>query len=460
MVAGGSISGLLAARVLSRFFEKVCVIERDETPALGAQRRGVPQAPHPHVLLAQGRIWLEQLLPGLGADLIARGAVRVRWPEDVRWHASEGRSAPRVETDVYSYSSSRMLLEQLIREHVARIPNIRFLFATSAEGLDLDDTGAKAIALRIRHTEESSGEKVLTSLPADLIVDAMGRASRSSEWLASLGKTKPSVTVVHPYAGYASCTVSLPQHRWPDSALLLVREPSGEGRAGGLYRIEGDRFIATVVGVERDYPPTDFAGLVAFARTLPSTALHDVLQHASPLSEVSSFRRTENRLVHYENSDAVDGLIVLGDAACAFNPVYSQGMAVAAQAAVTLDRCLSTYRRGPHGKGFAAVFQRALARENKISWQLSSSADVEHARATAADANVSWSLSLRHRLLRRVLERALERPRLTRAFVEVMNLVRSPWCLLHPRLVFEWARSRKAQHSGPQLTYVKSSVVR
>ncbi len=452
VVAGGSISGLLAGSVLARYFDEVLIVERDEQPAGSCPRRGVPQAAHPHVLLAQGRIWLEGLLPGIGAELLGAGALRVRWPEDVRWHASGGRCAPRIETGVYSYSSSRGLIEQQIRQRVMQIPNVTLRFGAQAQGLTLDSDGRKVIGLRTRRLHADADSDELVS--ADLVVDAMGRASRASEWLGALGKAPPPVSIVQPYAGYASCLVSLPQHRWPDAALLLVREPSGAGRAGGLYRIEGDRFIATVVGVERDYPPTDFAGMLAFARTLPSRALHDVLQHAEPLGEVANFRRTENRLVHYEQGTApIEGFIVLGDAACAFNPVYSQGMAIAALAAVTLRKCLSAQPAGAAPRvGFTRSFQRALARANKVSWQLSSSADVEHARASAKTeharasghaARLPWSLTVRHRLLARVLASALERPRVTRAFVEVMNLVRSPWCLLHPRLIVEWLRPRK-----------------
>jgi 2-polyprenyl-6-methoxyphenol hydroxylase-like FAD-dependent oxidoreductase len=433
VVVGGSLTGLLAARALADHFDEVIVVERDDDPKGASVRRGVPQAAHPHMLLAQGLIWLEQLLPGLTASLREAGAVPVRWTQDVCWHAGSGLCAPRVETDVSSYSSSRALLEQHVREHVLRHPNVRLRFGQRADGLLYDPHPGRVTGLR---TYALGVEECVT---AHLVVDAAGRASQGPKWLSELGKQPPPVTVVHPYSGYASCTVSLPREHFPDAIYILERDPAG-GRAGAMYRIEGERFIATVIGVERDYPPSDFAGLLAFARTLPGGAIHAALRHATPLEEVSTYRRTENRLVHYERCvDPCEGFIVLGDAACAFNPIYAQGMTEAAHAAVTLKRCLSAHGKDvAHAQGFARRFQRSLAKANRVSWQLSTSADVEHARAQAPEQHFSGVLRVRHRVLKRVLEAALKKPVLTRAFAEVMNQVRPPEHLLHPRLLARW----------------------
>src|SRR5262249_49154621 len=55
VVIGGSMAGLLAARVLARHFECVTVLERDHFPAAPAPRKGTPQARHAHVLLGRGQ---------------------------------------------------------------------------------------------------------------------------------------------------------------------------------------------------------------------------------------------------------------------------------------------------------------------------------------------------------------------------------------------------------------------
>ena len=97
VVLGGSMAGLLAARVLAERFTTVVVVERDRLPDAPEPRRGVPQGKHIHGLLAGGQQAFEQLLPGLTQELEADG-VPVGDPlADVRlWingHRSGGRPA-------------------------------------------------------------------------------------------------------------------------------------------------------------------------------------------------------------------------------------------------------------------------------------------------------------------------------------------------------------------------------
>ncbi len=64
LVVGGSLAGLLTARVLADGFESVTVLERDQLGNETVPRRGVPHGRHSHVLLEAGRATLEDLLPG------------------------------------------------------------------------------------------------------------------------------------------------------------------------------------------------------------------------------------------------------------------------------------------------------------------------------------------------------------------------------------------------------------
>lgn len=77
LVIGGSMAGLLAARVLLNHFDRVTIVERDRLLEQPTLRQGVPQASHVHVLLTQGQRILEQLFPGLEAELTAAGAPTV-----------------------------------------------------------------------------------------------------------------------------------------------------------------------------------------------------------------------------------------------------------------------------------------------------------------------------------------------------------------------------------------------
>ena len=85
IVLGASVAGLLAARALSDSFEEVLLIERAELPDDAAPRPTVPQGRHSHGLLAGGIEALERLLPGLVAELGAKGCQSGDNLRDVSW---------------------------------------------------------------------------------------------------------------------------------------------------------------------------------------------------------------------------------------------------------------------------------------------------------------------------------------------------------------------------------------
>jgi glycine/D-amino acid oxidase-like deaminating enzyme len=79
IVIGAGVGGLLAGRVLADRFERVTLVERDplSSGAPGASdsafRKGVPQGRHLHSLATRGGSILEQLFPGLDAEVAAAG---------------------------------------------------------------------------------------------------------------------------------------------------------------------------------------------------------------------------------------------------------------------------------------------------------------------------------------------------------------------------------------------------
>src|SRR5581483_2013473 len=101
-------------------------------------------------------------------------------------------------------------------------------------------------------------------------------------------------------------------------------------RGGVLFRLEGDEWICTLAGYGKEYPPTDEDGFIAFARSLRSPVLYETIKDAEPLTPLVANRSSANVWRHFERLDGwPEGFLVLGDAACAFNPVYGQGMSVA-----------------------------------------------------------------------------------------------------------------------------------
>lgn len=364
VVIGSSIAGLAAARVLSDHFDRVTLIERDRLPATPDFRRGAPQGRHAHLLLPPGQAILEQLFPGLNVALLAAGTTFINsGPEttfflDGAWH-----------DDLTCLSCSRPLLESTLHQRVTAHPRVRILQGHDVLDLAVDSHRQQVTGVRLRRRGSASTE---ISLPAQLVVDASGRGSRAPPWLASLGYTPPRETIIDPFTGYTTRIYRRPPGFAENWNLLRVRRTPPDGTRGGLISpIEGDRWYVTLIGMSRDYPPTDEEGFLAFARSLPSPRIYEAIGAAEPLSGIHGFRNTENRLRHYEELPRyLEGLLVCGDAVCAVSPVHAQGMTSALLGLEGLAGCLAEQHSRGHLTGLAQTFQQRLRQATQGVWKL------------------------------------------------------------------------------------------
>jgi 2-polyprenyl-6-methoxyphenol hydroxylase-like FAD-dependent oxidoreductase len=422
VVIGGSMAGLMAARVLSDHFSSVTVVERDRYPAHSDCRPGVPQASHVHVLLRRGQLILEDLFPGIREEYVRRGADFFDSAADFAWLTPAGW-APRFQCGWPFLAASRPLLEWVVRKQLERIPQIEFLQGAAAVGLCQDAVSRKITGV---HLESRSGENVPSAIEADLTVDASGRSSLASDWLARLGYERPLETVVDGHMGYASRIYrrsGVPDTDW--RASYSQAAPPAIRRIGLAFPIEEDRWIVSLAGGGGDYPPSEEKAFAAFAQSLPNPDIYRVITTSEPLSPIRSHRGTQNRLRHYENVKMPEGFVVMGDAACAFNPVYGQGMSTAAMGAQLLQECL--YRRR------LDRFQRELTRRLQPAWMFATSEDVRYPGAEGAAMNLSTRLM--HRYFDGVLDRSLQ-DRKTRAdFLQVLHMLRPPSLLFRPRVL-------------------------
>jgi 2-polyprenyl-6-methoxyphenol hydroxylase-like FAD-dependent oxidoreductase len=452
VVLGAGLAGLVAARVLADHFTRVTVIERDRLPAGPAPRAGVPQSHHIHILLAQGMALLDRLFPGLEGELLAAGAVTIDFPGDALWLSPAGWSQ-RFRPGLRLVSCSRPLLEWTVRRRLAASSAVAFLEGHEATGLtvDNDQTAVTGVRLRARPTPPTAAAAD-PALPATLVVDASGRNSRTPEWLRTLGYPAPPETTINPFLGYATRAYARPKGAMAAWRLLYVQaKPPDTGRMGLLLPVEGDRWLVGLAGAGGDYPPTDEAGFLQFAGSLRSRIIHDAIRHARPLSPIHGYRQTDNRWRHYEQTRRwPERLVVLGDAACTFNPIYGQGLTMAALAGVTLQRCLQAHRRPQAPDELAGLARRAhhaLAHTTATVWLLATGEDLRY--PTTEGARPTLRTRLMHRYISRLGPVATVNRTVNAAFLEVANLVRPPTALFRPSVLLPTLRGATPLRTPP-----------
>jgi 2-polyprenyl-6-methoxyphenol hydroxylase-like FAD-dependent oxidoreductase len=445
IVIGGSMAGLLAGRVLTDFFERVTIIERDRFADAPAPRKGVPQARHLHALLTRGRSILEQLFPGILKELAESDALLYDVASDILWHTPAGWGA-RFKSNLGVLACSRDLLEWSTRRRLAALPRVRFIEERDVVGLVANKDRNLVVGARLRSSNPEEGMPASEEeLYADLVVDASGRGSKAPQWLKALGYAQPEETVINSFLGYASRTYERPAELHLDCKGIYIQAAPPEHTRGGIaFPIEGNRWMVTLVGLGRDYPPTDETGFLEFARSLRTPVLYGAIKDAEPLSPIYSHRGTENRLRHYERlSRRPEGFVVVGDSACAFNPVYGQGMTMAALGALALGELLAKQsRRQREGelRGFAARFQRRLAKVNQPAWMLATGEDfrVKGAEGGTPDRMTKFM----QKYVDNVVLLSTKSASVRRRLLEVFNMEKPPTSLFHPGILIRmlWQR--------------------
>jgi 2-polyprenyl-6-methoxyphenol hydroxylase-like FAD-dependent oxidoreductase len=200
----------------------------------------------------------------------------------------------------------------------------------------------------------------------------------------------------------------------------------------------------TLTGGDGHYPATDEAGFLDGARTLRSPDLYEAIRDAEPIGPIASYRATENRLRHYERARRwPEGLVALGDAVCALNPVYGQGMTTAALGAEVLDRCLRRSRAPQDIRpGTSLMFQRELARTIAAAWLLATGSDYRFRRTEGPPRRRSTRMM--HRYVDALTQLSTRNARVRLRLLEVFHLLHPPAALFGPGvlgpLAWAWLR--------------------
>ncbi len=465
VVLGGSIAGLCSAAAVAPYAASVVVLERDELPATADHRRGTPQSRHPHFLLNAGRVAIEELLPGTEAQLLAAGveeldpALAAAYCEPRGW-------APRTTGSMTMLFTSRIQLEKTLRDLVAAIGNVEVRQGCEVRGLTFDGTGPDRRVVAADYAD-ASGE---FRLDGDLVVDALGRGSGVSSWVANATGVPVREQTLDAKVMYSSRWYQPPAQDdrsadlwWKQLVVMPAKDAAGPQGAymSTIFPVEGDRWIAFMGSWGLDMPK-DEATFTEHANLVRAPAFGDALAVAEPISEVHTTRSTKNIWRRYDTCDAMPlGLVGVGDAVCAFNPLYGQGMSAAAVTARILRDALAEEAgsAGPLDRSFTRRFGTRQAEYLKVPWSLALTRDRGYDFATGSEVVPDgW----RKRLAERMSEPAFqlvsgasrEIPAVGVEFSRVFNIEQSLDAMLrNPRVILGllsyWFRTKTGRTRLP-----------
>jgi 2-polyprenyl-6-methoxyphenol hydroxylase-like FAD-dependent oxidoreductase len=368
---GAGIAGLWTARALADHFQEVLVLERDPLPEGAEFRPGTPQARQFHALLEAGLRQMRAWFPGLEEELIAAGAVPYDVTGDVRMRAGDHWFSQFPSGSIL-LSCSRLLLESSIRRRLRKNPRIRLMEDVEILGLLSDKENRRVTGVRIRNRRGGLNQQQTDPVyEADLVVDALGRHSPTPEWLLEMGYPTPQESEVNSFLGY----VTRRYKRRPNTPMIwLIATPPDHPYGALIFPEENDTMMALISGFNKHYPPSNPKEFEAFIPTL-GPEFEETLRGAEPISQPYGYRGTSSRWRHYEQLERwPERFVVLGDAFCSFNPIYGQGMSVAAMSAVALaDRI-----KRSHGNldGVAKSTLQEISKITQNVWLLATSSDL------------------------------------------------------------------------------------
>lgn len=435
LVLGASMAGLWTARVLADHFDQVVLVERDRLPVDATPRPGAPQARQYHILLLRGLQIMQQLFPGLEQELISSGAAPFDVTGDVRLR-SRGKWLPQFPSGQQLLSCSRLLLEAAIRRRLRQEARIHFVEGADVIGLETDPARTRVTGVRIkRRGAESAVQAGAETLHGALVVDALGRRSPTPAWLSELGYTPPEETVVDSFLGYVTRRYQQPANFHADWRMMLITAtPPHDPRGGLIFAEENGVWVVMMAGANKVYPPTDEDGFDEFARSL-GPEYYAAVHAAAPISSPIGYRGTDSRWRHYEKlARWPERFVVLGDAFCGFNPIYGQGMTVAALSAMALGEEIAR----THGEldGVARRAERAFGKLTAGAWLLATGADLEWPGTVGGDRSNGLADRLGRWYIDKVLDATAVDPHVRIAFNEVNQLVSPVTRLFAPDILW------------------------
>ncbi|PWV89136.1 2-polyprenyl-6-methoxyphenol hydroxylase-like FAD-dependent oxidoreductase [Paenibacillus cellulosilyticus] len=440
IVIGSGIAGLCAAQVLCRYFDNVTLLERGAEPHDKQPRKEVPQGYHLHALLKGGEQALEQLFPGIVEAMVQDGSTRINGSQDLKW-LHHGVWKKRFEGDIFVHLQSRPFLEKHIRLQVEKNHNLHIQYNMMALKPIFDKKQNMILGVQAREAASSQ----MTDLYADLIIDASGYGSQFHQWFQMNNYQDPEEKVKIDLC-YVSQTFQLSAAQRDWETLLVYPSAPIEKIGGSVCRIEGNRHIFTMFGYDSELAHSEIKetqNFIALTKKLPNTMISDELEGAKPLSEVKIHKVPYIVRHHYEKvRNFPQRFLFIGDAFCRFDPVFGQGMSVAAMEALALDDCLQ--REWKETKDISPRltkrFYRSISKVIGPVWKM---IIIEDFRYHHVAGKKPLGLSILQWYTGRVFHRSSQNVDVYNAFIHVMNLLRPVSTLFSPSLLYKVLRKSR-----------------
>jgi 2-polyprenyl-6-methoxyphenol hydroxylase-like FAD-dependent oxidoreductase len=368
VVIGAGIGGLTAAGALADHFDNVVVLERDTLPSEPTYRAGTPQARHVHGLLLSGQRALSELFPGFEQDLARAGAVPLRVGLDVRVERPGYDPFPQRDLGWFGYAASRPAIERAVRQRVESRANITLRQRCRVHEVLGSPTDEAVAGVRYEN-----GNGTSETITADLVIDASGRGAPTLGLLQSIGRPLPEETTIGIDLGYATSIFFIPDDAPTDwKGVMTFGQAPQNSRGGLMLPLEGKRWMVTIGGRHGDVPPGDEQGFLTYAKALRTPTIYNAISHAKRLDGVARYGFPESVRRHFERLDGFPrGLLPIGDAICRFNPVYGQGMSVAALEACLLKKLLERLAEdGDPIAGLASTFFAEMQTLIETPWSV------------------------------------------------------------------------------------------
>jgi len=432
IVMGGSIAGILAARVLSDFFKEVIIIEKDEKSSFSKKRKSIPQGSHLHVLLDGGLKVFDELFPNFSKDLKSKGSIIVDSQNDVAWYHF-GVWKTRYISKLKASFQSRPFLEHHLRNRLLeQCQNIKLLDSTNITGLNYDSKKDRIIGVKIENN------KIIN---ANFIIDATGRTSSNYKWLKEHDLETPYEEKIKIGMGYTSMLFKPKQEylkncNW--KALFVYPYAPYNTKYGAVIPIEkdknGDRYMVALSGALEDHASRDKEGFLNHAKLLANDKIYQFIKNSSSISDFSYFKSPENIRRYYEKlSNPPKGIISIGDTIAVVNPIYGQGMTVIAYEAKALQKSL---KQGL--KNIETRYYKEITPTINIAWDVTSGEDFRYPQVRGKR---SLKLKFQNIYSKHLFILSGSNRNVWHDFAQVLHFIKHPLNIFRPHMVFNVIKS-------------------